>query len=148
MGACPSGEYFHEEIHNIIRQIPNCANISDNIWLWSNNMTQHLEDLDNLLTTLETSGLTLREEKCSFAVTKINVFGHIVSRNGIQPDEAKINAVNCHSPSTEVCNGSRFNVSFCKETALTEMPNTLDSIIYSYILKTVVLLRNATIYAG
>ena len=93
MGACPSGEYFHEEIHNIIRQIPNCANISDNIWLWSNNMTQHLEDLDNLLTTLETSGLTLREEKCSFAVTKINVFGHIVSRNGIQPDEAKINAV-------------------------------------------------------
>ena len=93
MGACPSGEYFHEEIHNIIRQIPNCANISDNIWLWSNNMIQHVEDLDNLLTTLKTSGLTLREEKCSFAVTKINVFGHIVSRNGIQPHEAKINAV-------------------------------------------------------
>ena len=93
VGACPSGEYCHEEIRNIIRQIPNCANISDNIWLWSNNMTQHLEDLDNLLTTLETSGLTLREEKCSFAVTKINVFGHIVSRSGIQPDEAKINAI-------------------------------------------------------
>ena len=93
MGACPSGEHFHEEIHNIIRQIPNCANISDNIWFWSNNMIQHLEDLDNLLNTLETSGLTLREEKCSFAVTKINVFGHIVSHNGIQPDEAKINAV-------------------------------------------------------
>ena len=33
MGACPSGEYFHEEIHNIIRDALNCANISDNIWL-------------------------------------------------------------------------------------------------------------------
>ena len=77
----------------IIRQIPKCANISDNICLWSNNITQHLEDLDNLLTTLKTSGLTLREEKCSFAVTKINVFGRIVSSNGIQPHKAKINAV-------------------------------------------------------
>lgn len=93
MGACPSGEYFHEEIHNIIRNIPNCANISDNIWLWSDNMTTHLKDLDHLLTTLEKSGITLRQQKCSFAVPRINVFGHIVSSNGIQPDEAKISAI-------------------------------------------------------
>ena len=31
MGACPSGEYFHEIIHNQIKHIPNCENISDNI---------------------------------------------------------------------------------------------------------------------
>ena len=60
MGACPSGEYFHEKIHNIIRNTPNCANISDNIWLWSENMTKHLEDLDHLLTVLERSGITLK----------------------------------------------------------------------------------------
>lgn len=93
MGACPSGEYFHEQIHNVIRNIPNCANISDNIWLWSDNMTKHRKDLDHLWATLEKSGITLRQQKCSFAVPKINVFGHIVSSNGIQPDEAKISAI-------------------------------------------------------
>ena len=31
MGASPSGEYFHEIIHNMIKHIPNCQNISDNI---------------------------------------------------------------------------------------------------------------------
>ena len=43
MGACPSGDYFHE---------PHCANISDNIWLWSSNMTQHLRDLDRFTVEL------------------------------------------------------------------------------------------------
>ena len=33
MGASPSGEYFHEIIHGLIKDIPGCANISDNIWL-------------------------------------------------------------------------------------------------------------------
>ncbi len=93
MGACPSGEYFHEEIHNLIKHIPNCANISDNIWLWSDNMDQHLKELDNLLTVLQNSGITLRQQKCSFAVPNINVFGHIVSSQGIQPDQAKITAI-------------------------------------------------------
>ena len=93
MGACPSGEYFHEEIHNIIRDMPNCANISDNVWLWSENMTKHLEELDHLLTVLERSGIILKYQKCSFASPEIYVFGHIVSSNGIQPDEQKIKAI-------------------------------------------------------
>ena len=36
MGASPSGEYFHEIISNLIKDIRRCANISDNISLWSN----------------------------------------------------------------------------------------------------------------
>ena len=89
MGACPSGEYFHEIIHNLIKHIPNCENISDNIWLWSQDITEHLKQLDDLLQTIERSGLTLKFAKCSFAVPEINVFGHIVSSRGIQPDKKK-----------------------------------------------------------
>lgn len=98
MGACPSGEYFHEEIHNLIRNVPDCANISDNIWLWSKDRQSHLQQLDRLLATLENSGITLKLPKCSFAVPKINVFGHIVSANGVQPDETKVEAVNKAPP--------------------------------------------------
>lgn len=49
MGACPLGEYFHEIINQIIRDVPNCENISDNIWLWSKNMDDYIKQLDQLL---------------------------------------------------------------------------------------------------
>ena len=76
MGASPSGDYFHEIIHNLIIDIPNCQNISDNIWLWSKDITEHAKQLDMLLQTIEDSGLTLKFPKCSFAVPEIYVFGH------------------------------------------------------------------------
>ena len=101
MGASPSGEYFHEIIHNLIKHIPNCQNISDNIWLWSKDITEHAKQLDMLLQTIEDSGLTLKFPKCSFAVPEINVFGHIVSSKGIQPDKKKVEAVaNAPAPKT------------------------------------------------
>ena len=43
--------------------------------------------------SIEKSGITLKKQKCSFAVPRINVLGHIVSSEGIQPDEVKIRAV-------------------------------------------------------
>ncbi|CAB4042544.1 Hypothetical predicted protein, partial [Paramuricea clavata] len=67
MGASPSGEYFHEIIHELIKDIPRCANISDNIWLWSDDRQSHYKQLEQLLTKLESSGLTLKLPKCSFS---------------------------------------------------------------------------------
>lgn len=59
IGACPSREYFHEVINQIIRHVPNCENISDNIWLWSQDMAEHIKQLDQLLGTLQVNGITL-----------------------------------------------------------------------------------------
>lgn len=102
MGASPSSEYFHEIIHDLIKDVPGCANISDNIWLWSDDRQSHYKQLEQLLTKLESSSLTLKLPKCSFAVPQINVFGHIVSGNGIQLDNAKIEAVNNAPPPQSV----------------------------------------------
>ena len=93
MGASPSGEHFHEIIHQLIKDIPECENISDNIWLWSKDRATHLKRLEKLLTILESKGITLKLPKCSFAVPEINVFGHIVSEKGIQPDISKVEAI-------------------------------------------------------
>ena len=81
MGASPSGEHFQEIIHehiHIIKEVPDCANISHNIWLWSKDRETHLKQLDQLLKILKTNGITLKLPKCSFAVPEINVFGHNV----------------------------------------------------------------------
>lgn len=93
MGACPLGEYFHEKIHELIREIPNCENIWDNIWVWSKDLATHLSALELLLTALQANGLTLKLPKCSFAQPEINLFGHIVSANGIRHDLKKVEAI-------------------------------------------------------
>ena len=102
MEGSPFSEYFHEIIHDLIKDVPGCENISDNIWLWSDVRQSHYKQLEQLLTKLESSGLTLKLPKCSFAVPQINVFGHIVSGNEIQPDNAKIEAVNNAPPPQSV----------------------------------------------
>ena len=106
MGASPSGEYFHEIISNLIKDIPRCANISDNIWLWSYDKKSHCEQLEQLLTKLESSGISLKYPKCSFMVPEVNVFGHMFSGNGIRPDNAKIKAVN-EAPPPKSCSEVR-----------------------------------------
>ena len=96
MGASPSGEHFHEIIHQLIKDIPDCENISDNTWLWSKDRATHLKQLEKLLTILES-----KLPKCSFAVPEINVFGHIVSEKGVRPDIAKVEAIkNAPRPTT------------------------------------------------
>ena len=65
MGASPCGEHFHEIIHDLINEISGVANISDNIWIWSRDKATHLQQLNQLLTKLETSGITLKLPKCS-----------------------------------------------------------------------------------
>ena len=110
MGASPFGEYFHEIIHNLIKHILNCQNISDNIWLWSKDIIEHVKQLDKLLQTMESSGLTLKFPKCPFAASEINIFGQIdqiisVSSQGIRPDKKVESVVNAPAPKTtaEVC---------------------------------------------
>ena len=56
-------------------------------------MDEHIKQLDQLLGTLQNNGITLKLPKCFFGVCKINVFGHIVSGQGICPDNKNIEAV-------------------------------------------------------
>ena len=90
MGASPSEEHFHEIIHQLIKDIPNCKNLSDNIWLWSKDKPTHLKQLEKLLTILESKGFAPKLPKFSIAVPEIHVFGHIVSEKGIRRDIAKV----------------------------------------------------------
>jgi len=69
-------------------------------------MEEHIKQLDQLLGTLQNNGITLKLPICSFGVHEIKVFGHIVSGQGILPDDNKIEAVtNAPWPkcASEVC---------------------------------------------
>jgi len=65
----------------------------DDTNIFSNNFKEHLIYLRLTLDKLRQTGLKLNAKKCQFGKTSLAFLGHIISRDGIRPDPAKIQAV-------------------------------------------------------
>jgi hypothetical protein len=49
--------------------------------------------LDKIFTALRDAGLKLNASKCAFGVNRVTYLGHIISKNGIEVDPDKVQAV-------------------------------------------------------
>ncbi len=65
----------------------------DDLIVYSKNMEEHAEHLRIVFKLLQDAGLKMKPSKCSFAKRSVEFLGHIVSENGITPDERKIEAI-------------------------------------------------------
>ena len=54
---------------------------------------EHLANLHEVLTHLESAGLHLKREKCSFCQPELTYPGHIISADGLKPFSNKVKAV-------------------------------------------------------
>ncbi|CAJ0626548.1 8149_t:CDS:2 [Entrophospora sp. SA101] len=61
----------------------------DDINIYSKSFEEHLEHLEIVFSRLRQAGLKLGKDKCSFAKTQLEFLGHIVGRDGLQPDPKK-----------------------------------------------------------
>ncbi|CAJ0643389.1 8903_t:CDS:2 [Entrophospora sp. SA101] len=62
----------------------------DDINIYSRSFEEHLEHLEIVFSHLRQAGLKLGKDKCSFAKTQLEFLGHIVGRDGLQPDPKKV----------------------------------------------------------
>jgi hypothetical protein len=65
----------------------------DDLLLPTTSYDAGLKDLEKVLKVLRDAHLTLRLSKCSFFQTKIDYLGDAISTEGVQPETAKIKAV-------------------------------------------------------
>ena len=65
----------------------------DDIVIFSDNVDQHLDTIERVLSRLEDVGLKLNIEKCNFFSSEILFLGHTVSIRGVETDSDKIKAV-------------------------------------------------------
>ena len=61
----------------------------DDILVFSSNFKEHLYHLNLVFSKLREAGLTLKSEKCHFAVEKVLYFGHVITKDGVQVDSSK-----------------------------------------------------------
>ncbi len=71
----------------------NCLVYIDDILIYSPTFEQHLKDISQVFERLKTHNLKLKSKKCSFGRKELAYLGHIISKDGVKPDPAKIEAV-------------------------------------------------------
>ncbi|XP_076957287.1 uncharacterized protein LOC143632740 [Bidens hawaiensis] len=74
----------------------------DDFWVYGNSFDQCLANLEKMLKRCIETKIMLNWEKCHFMVTEGIVLGHMVSRDGIEVDRAKIDTISRLPPPTNV----------------------------------------------
>ena len=65
----------------------------DDVLIFSNDLEEHLQHIDTVLTLLNDNSIRLRLSKCFFAKNELEYLGHVVSREGLRPTNSKIKSV-------------------------------------------------------
>ena len=61
----------------------------DDILVFSSNFDEHISHLSQVFQRLRDANLTLKAEKCSFAVDRVIYLGHVITKNGVEVDISK-----------------------------------------------------------
>ena len=107
-GISSASEVFQNVIANVIDGIDGALNMSDDIFVFgkgrsdSEALKEHDAYLNQVLQRLQESGLTANLPKCEFRKPKMEFYGMVFSKEGIQPDPNKVDALIKMAPPTSV----------------------------------------------
>jgi Reverse transcriptase (RNA-dependent DNA polymerase). len=65
----------------------------DDIIVFGNTIEEHNENLIKLLERLRKLGLKLQPDKCEYLRPELEYLGHLITKDGVKPNPAKINTV-------------------------------------------------------
>ena len=65
----------------------------DDLIIGSTSFEEHLKDLDRMFTSLQNAKLQIKLSKCKFGRTKVVFLGHTVSKEGVKPNDEKIDVI-------------------------------------------------------
>ena len=94
-GLCNAPGTFERLMETVLRgmQWERAVLYLDDIIIFSSNLTEHLERLEEMFQRLQKANLMLKPSKCHFFKRQVEFLGHIVSEDGVHTDPEKIEAV-------------------------------------------------------
>ena len=91
-GTNSASEVFQNAITEIIRDIPELLNISDDVFIFGKIQSEHEKALQAAFQKFSEANITLNRQKCEFNKSSINFFGFVFSSKGISPNPKKVEA--------------------------------------------------------
>ena len=86
----------------ILRNIPNCLVIADDVILFATSFDAIYDTLDKVLNRFLESGITLNKQKCELFINKVEFFGFVFSEKDIPPSQTKIESIQNMSPPSNI----------------------------------------------
>ena len=80
----------------------------DDIVVYSKDTKQHLEHLNLVFEALSGAHLTVKESKCTFFKTEVDLLGYIVGADGLKAQPTKTNAIEKQPPPSDITALRRF----------------------------------------
>lgn len=91
-GLCNASTTFQALMNNVLQPFL-CwfvLVLFDDILMYNKSWTDHLHHLRAFFTMLRQHQLFVKRAKCGFGVTSISYLGHVISREGVTMDPAKV----------------------------------------------------------
>lgn len=92
-GISCASEIFQNAISQVLQGLPGVLNISDDILIYAGSDAEHTERLQATLKRLQEHNLTLNHAKCEFGKSKMEFFGFIFSKSGLEADDKKVKSI-------------------------------------------------------
>ena len=92
-GMSPASEIYQREIEKILTGLPGVKNISDDIIIGAHTPEELLTRMKDTFDRLRHHNITVNKEKCKFMREKITYMGHTLSKDGVSPDQLKIQSI-------------------------------------------------------
>ncbi|KAG1946736.1 hypothetical protein F2P79_013286 [Pimephales promelas] len=70
-----------------------CLVYLDDVLVFSRTFNEHLTSLEEVFSRFRSAGLKLKGSKCHFARSEVSYLGHVVSSQGLRPDEKNLDKV-------------------------------------------------------
>ena len=99
-GLCNAPATFQWAMDNILSDLKlSCVLVYlDNINVFSRTFAEHLNNLENVFKRLINNNLKLKPKKCSFFKSELEYLGFVITKEGLHPQLAKIEAIKLMKP--------------------------------------------------
>ena len=96
-GLAQAPAYFQLLMNKVLKGLKFAMTYLDDIIIFSENESQHLEHLETVFSCLREAGLKMKWSKCDFFKSEIHYLGHLISPKGISPLPSKLDCIR-HMP--------------------------------------------------
>ena len=96
-GLAQAPAYFQLLMNKVLKGLKFTMTYLDDIIIFSQDESQHLEHLEIVFSHLREAGLKMKRSKCDFFKSEIHYLGHLISPEGISPLPNKLDSIK-HMP--------------------------------------------------
>ncbi len=92
-GVSSAPAIFQRAMDSLIQGVPHTVAYMDDLLVTGESEESHLQNLEAVLSRLQTAGVRLKKPKCVFMATEVEYLGHRITSEGLHPAPDKIKAI-------------------------------------------------------